>query len=254
MHMEMAERQTAKLKTDAQLSRDHLVTDYLPYVKRIVQRIAVHLPANVEMDDLINSGIIGLIEAAERYDPTRDNKFITYAVFRIKGAVLSELRSRDFLSKANRRKARELEKAHLSLEKKLGREVKDEEVAEELGLSLNELFQIKKLSSISFVSFDEIGCISKKEQKGLMGYLVDDDCEDALTLARLNEIEEAVAKAIEDLPEKDRLVISLYYWEELTMKEIGKILGITESRVSQIHTQAVARLRRKLVKEHLIGD
>ena len=252
--MKMAQRQIGKKKRKAQLSRNHLVTDYLPYVKRIVQRIAVHLPASVEMDDLINAGIIGLIEAAERYDPTRDNKFITYAVFRIKGAVLSELRARDFLSKANRRKARELEKTHLSLEQKLGREVKDQEVADELGLSLSEFYQIKKLSSISFLSFEEIGCTSKSEQKGLMGYLVDNDGEDPLTRTRLKEIEKAVAKAIGKLPEKDKLVISLYYWEELTMKEIGKVLGITESRVSQIHSQAVGRLRRKLVKENLIGD
>jgi len=252
--MKMAQRQIGKKKREAQLSRDHLVTDYLPYVKRIVQRIAVHLPASVEMDDLINAGIIGLIEAAERYDPTRDNKFITYAVFRIKGAVLSELRARDFLSKANRRKARELEKTHLSLEQKLGREVKDQEVADELGLSLSEFYQIKKLSSISFLSFEEIGCTSKSEQKGLMSYLVDNDGEDPLTRTRLKEIEKAVAKAIGKLPEKEKLVISLYYWEELTMKEIGKVLGITESRVSQIHSQAVSRLRRKLVKENLIGD
>ena len=252
--MKMAQRQIGKKKRQAQLPRDHLATDYLPYVKRIVQRIAVHLPASVEMDDLINAGIIGLIEAAERYDPTRDNKFITYAVFRIKGAVLSELRARDFLSKANRRKARELEKTHLSLEQKLGREVKDQEVADELGLSLSEFYQIKKLSSISFLSFEEIGCTSKSEQKGLMGYLVDNDGEDPLTRTRLKEIEKAVAKAIGKLPEKEKLVISLYYWEELTMKEIGKVLGITESRVSQIHSQAVGRLRRKLVKENLIGD
>ena len=252
--MEIAENQIGKLKRDVQPSRDQLITEYLPYVKRIVQRIAVHLPGSVEIDDLTNAGIIGLIEAAERYDPTRDNKFITYAVFRIKGAVLSELRSRDFLSKANRRKARELEKAHLNLEQKLGREVKDEEVADELGLSLNAFYQIKGLSSISFISLDEIGCTSEKDQKGLMSYLVDDTSEDALTLTRLSEIEKSVADAIGKLPEKERLIISLYYWEELTMKEIGKILGITESRVSQIHSQAVARLRRKLTKEHLIGD
>jgi len=136
----------------------------------------------------------------------------------------------------------------------LGREVKDEEVADELGLSLNAFYQIKGLSSISFISLDEIGCTSEKDQKGLMSYLVDDTSEDALTLTRLSEIEKSVADAIGKLPEKERLIISLYYWEELTMKEIGKILGITESRVSQIHSQAVARLRRKLTKEHLIGD
>jgi RNA polymerase sigma factor for flagellar operon FliA len=226
--MALAQRQIGKLKRESSFSRDELITEHLPYVKRIVQRIAVHLPANVETDDLLNAGIIGLIQAAERYDPTMDNKFITYAVFRIKGAVLSELRSRDFLSKSN------------------------EEVAEDLGLSLDEFNRIRKTSSISFISFDEIGYTSKEDQKSLMRYLINNDTEDALTLTRLNEIEKAIAEAIGALAEKERKVISLYYWEEFTMKEIGKTLDITESRVSQIHSQAIGRLRRKLIKEHLV--
>jgi len=254
IHMALAQRQTGKLKTESSLSRDGLITEYLPYVKRIVQRISVHLPSNVETDDLINAGIIGLIQAAERYDPTMDNQFITYAVFRIKGAVLSELRSRDFLSKSNRRKAREIENTYLSLEQKLSRQAKDEEVAENLGLSLDEFYRIKKISSISFISFEEIGYTSKEDQKSLLHYLISHDTEDALTLTRLNEIEAAIAEAIGALPDKERKVISLYYWEEFTMKEIGKALDITESRVSQIHSQAIGRLRRKLIKEHLVEN
>jgi len=254
IHMALAQRQTGKLKTESSLSRDELITEYLPYVKRIVQRISVHLPSNVETDDLINAGIIGLIQAAERYDPTMDNQFITYAVFRIKGAVLSELRSRDFLSKSNRRKAREIENTYLSLEQKLSRQAKDEEVAENLGLSLDEFYRIKKISSISFISFEEIGYTSKEDQKSLLHYLISHDTEDALTLTRLNEIEAAIAEAIGALPDKERKVISLYYWEEFTMKEIGKALDITESRVSQIHSQAIGRLRRKLIKEHLVEN
>ena len=252
--MGLAQRQKERLKRGGSISRDHLIADFLPHVKRIVQRIAVHVPAHVEVDDLINAGIIGLIQAAERYDPTRDNKFITYAAFRIRGAVLSELRSRDFLSKSNRRKAREIENTYLHLEKKFGREVRDEEVAEELGLSLNEFYRIKKISSISFISFEEIGYKSKEDRKRLMSYLISDDSEDALTLTRLNELEKSVAKTIGELSEKERIVISLYYWDELTMKEIGKALDITESRVSQIHSQAIVRLRRKLNKTHLIED
>jgi len=252
--MALAQRQIGKLKRESSFSRDELIIEYLPYVKRIVQRISVHLPSNVETDDLINAGIIGLIQAAERYDPTMENQFITYAVFRIKGAVLSELRSRDFLSKSNRRKAREIENAFLSLEQKLSRQAKDEEVAENLGLSLDEFYRIKKISSISFISFEEIGYTSKEDQKSLMHYLISHDTEDALTLTRLNEIETAIAEAIGALPDKERKVISLYYWEEFTMKEIGKTLDITESRVSQIHSQAIGRLRRKLIKEHLVEN
>ena len=252
--MALAQRQIEKLKSESSFLRDELVTEYLPYVKRIVQRIAVHLPANVETDDLLNAGIIGLIQAAERYDPTMDNKFITYAGFRIKGAVLSELRSRDFLSKSNRRKAREIENTYLSLEQKLSRQAKDEEVAEDLGLSLDEFNRIRKISSISFISFEEIGYTSKEDQKSLLRYLINNDTEDALTLTRLNEIEKAIAEVIGTLSEKERKVISLYYWEEFTMKEIGKTLEITESRVSQIHSQAIGRLRRKLIKEHLVEN
>ncbi|MDY6986477.1 MAG: FliA/WhiG family RNA polymerase sigma factor [Thermodesulfobacteriota bacterium] len=250
--MAPAEAQQKQPEREAQLSRDELITKHLPHVKRIVDRIAVHLPKSVDLDDLNNAGVIGLIEAAQRYDPSRDNSFITYAAFRIKGAVLSELRSRDFLSKANRRKAREIERAHFRLEQKWGREVKDDEVAQELGLDLNEYYNIKRLSSINFISFEEIGYTSRKEQESLIRYLVDGDTSDALTLLQLNQTEDTVAKSIGELPEKEALVLSLYYWEELTMKEIGKVLGITESRVSQIHSQAVGRLRRKLAGEGAI--
>ncbi len=233
--------------------RDQLITEYLPYVKRIVHRIAVHLPSSIDIDDLMNVGVIGLIQAVDRYDPSRDNKFMTYAVFRIKGAVLSELRSRDFLSRSNRRKIRDLETACLKLEQKLGREVDDDEVADELGIDVEQVHRTKQMSSISFISFEELGFSSRDEKEKLLSYLVDND-DDALTLTRLKELKEAVARAIEQLPEKEKLVISLYYLEELTMKEAGKVLNITESRVSQIHSQAIMRLRAKLKKEKLIGD
>ncbi len=239
-------------KNDASY-RDQLISEYLPYVKRIVHRIAVHLPSTIDIDDLMNVGVIGLIQAVDRYDPKRDNKFMTYAVFRIKGAVLSELRSRDFLSRSNRRKIRDLENTYIKLEQKLGREVDDVEVAQEMGINVEQVYRTKQMSNISFISFEELGYSSRDEKKKLMSYLVDNDNdEDALTLTRLKEIKEAVARAIDQLPEKERLVISLYYLEQLTMKETGKVLNITESRVSQIHSQAVRRLRAKLRKEKLI--
>ena len=199
----------------------------------------------------MNVGVIGLIQAVDRYDPKRDNKFMTYAVFRIRGAVLSELRSRDFLSRANRRKIRELESIHLKLEQKLGREVEDIEIAEELGVNVEQVYRTKQMSSISFISFEELGYSSRDEKDKLMSYLVENDY-DALTLTRLKEIKEATVRAIQQLPEKERLVVSLYYLDELTMKETGKVLDITESRVSQIHSQAIRRLRAKLRKEKLI--
>jgi RNA polymerase sigma factor for flagellar operon FliA len=245
---------TAKnlVKNDASY-RDQLITEYLPYVKRIVHRIAVHLPSTIDIDDLMNVGVIGLIQAVDRYDPSRDNKFMTYAVLRIKGAVLSELRSRDFLSRSNRRKIRDFETTCMKLEQKLGREVDDDEVARELGIDVEQVYRTKQMSSISFISFEELGFSSRDEKEKLVSYLVDNE-DDALTLTRLKELKEAVARAIEQMPEKEKLVISLYYLEELTMKETGKVLNITESRVSQIHSQAILRLRAKLKKEKLIGD
>jgi RNA polymerase sigma factor for flagellar operon FliA len=197
--------------------------------------------------------VIGLIQAVDRYDPRRDNKFMTYAIFRIKGAVLSELRARDFLSRSNRRKIRELESAYQRLEQKLGREVEDKEIARELGVELEQVYRTKQMSSISFISLEELGVSSKDEKEKLMSFLANND-DDALNLTKLKELKEALAGAIKQLPEKERLVVSLYYLDELTMKETGKVLGITESRVSQIHSQAILHLRSKLRKQKLLED
>ncbi len=251
--MALAQRRTQKVVPKDPAYRDQLITEYLPYVKRIVQRLAVHLPSTVDVDDLMNVGVIGLIQAVDRYDPRRDNKFMTYAIFRIKGAVLSELRARDFLSRSNRRKIRELESAYLRLEQKFGREAEDTEVAQELGIDLEQVYRTKQMSSISFISLEELGVSSRDEKEKLLNYLINND-DDALSLTKIKELKEALAQAIKQLPEKERLVISLYYMEELTMKETGKVLGITESRVSQIHSQAILHLRTKLRKINLLGE
>ena len=249
--MQLAKTTTRSPRKKTAAYREQLITEYLPYVKRIVHRLAMHLPSTIDIDDLMNVGVIGLIQAVDRYDPKRDNKFMTYAVFRIKGAVLSELRSRDFLSRSNRRKIRELENAYLKLEQKLGREVADGEIASELGVDVDQVYRTKQLSSISFISFEELGYSSKDEKEKLMNFLVNND-EDALTLTRIKELKAALAQAIEALPEKEKLVVSLYYLDELTMKETGEVLGITESRVSQIHSQAIIHLRAKLRKQKLL--
>jgi len=244
--------QIQKARKDDQLSRDQLIEEYLPHVKRIVHRIAIHLPPHVEIDDLIHVGVIGLMQAIERYDSSRDNTFLTYAVFRIKGAVLSELRSRDFLSRANRRKVRELDRAYMGLEQKKGRAVDDRELAEEIGMTLAEVQEVKKMSSISFVSFEEMGIQTEEEKRSVVDVLLNNGTDDALTLTRVKEMKNAVAEAIDQLPEKEKLVISLYYVDELTMKEAGRALNITESRVSQIHSQAVVHLRSHLRKRGLL--
>lgn len=252
--MPVKEAQLKKLKKDDHILRNEIIAEYLPYVNRIVNRIATHLPSTVDVDDLVNVGIIGLIQAIERYDPSRDNKFMTYAVFRIKGAVLSELRSRDFLGRTTRKKIRSLEKAYLKLEQQLGREVKDEELAEEMEMDLDQFYQVKRMSSISFISFEEIGCNTKEEKENFLSYLANNEGDDALSLTTIKEVKNTLAKHIELLPEKERLVVSMYYSDEMTMKEIGQALDITESRVSQIHSQAVLRLRNKLRKDGLLEE
>jgi len=232
-------------------SREQLMMEYLPHVKRIVNRMAIHLPSTVDIEDLYNVGVIGLIQAIDRYDASRDNKFITYATPRIRGAVLSELRSRDFLSRSNRRKIREMDHAYAMLEQQLGRDAEDHEVADILQIDLEQLDTIKRLSSISFISFEEMG-YSDSNDKGRLLKFVTDETPDAFSLANLNELKHVMAEAIEQLPEKEKLVLSLYYFDELNMKETGKVLNITESRVSQIHSQAIIRLRNKLRRANVI--
>jgi len=235
--------------------RDKFIIQYIPYVKRIVSRMAIHLPSNaVEIDDLTNAGVIGLIQAVDKFDPTMGNKFLTYAVFRIKGAILSELRSKDFLSRSNRRKLRELENTCIQLEQKFGRDVDDHEVAEAMEITLDEFYDIKKISGISFLSFDEIGYRVKKDKTRLLESLINRNNNDAFTMTRFKEIGNEVALAIKDLPEKQQYIISLYYIEGLTMKELGKVLGLTESRVSQLHSNAISCLRQVLRKKKLLDD
>lgn len=192
--MSAAEIQLKNLDKNDHTLRNQIIAEYLPYVNRIVNRIATHLPPTVEVDDLINVGIIGLIQAIERYDPARDNKFMTYAVFRIKGAVLSELRSRDFLGRTTRKKIRNLEKAYLKLEQKLGREAKDEEVALEMNMDLDQFYQVKRMSSISFVSFEEIGYATRDEKDNFLNILLNEgDVEDALSMTTIKEIKNNLA-------------------------------------------------------------
>ena len=253
MTMELAERLDSHNGEMEASNRRQLILDYLPYVKRVVNRIVVHLPSGVEREDLYNVGVIGLIQAIDRFDPSRDNKFTTYAVFRIRGAVLSELRSRDFLSRLSRRKIRELDRACAKLEQRLGRPAEAAELAAEMNITLDELHHIKQMSSISFISFDELeGSTAMEKKKLFNGFLRED--EDVLSKAGLMEVQSSVAEAIEELPEKEKLVLSLYYDDELTMKETGGVLGITESRVSQLHSQAIARIRAKLRKKKLLKD
>lgn len=230
--------------------KDQLILKYAPMIKYIAQRIASRLPSHVEIDDLISSGMIGLMDALEKFNPDRDIQFKTYAEFRIKGAILDELRALDWVPRSVRQKINKLEDVYSNLEQKLKRAATDEEVAQYLGIGLDELYTIlKKANGASLIGIESLGKdFSDEERVNLIESLSGSRKTDPSSLLRVKEIRDVTAKAIEELPEKERLVISLYYYEELTMKEIGKILDITESRVSQVHTRAVLRLRGKLKK------
>jgi len=228
-------------------TKDKLIIEYAPLIKFIAQKIAIRLPSNIEFDDLVSSGVIGLMDAIDKYDPTRDNKFKTYAEFRIRGAILDELRAQDWVPRSVREKAKQLERAHLRLEQRLGRLPSEEEITAELNMSKDEYFDLlNTVKSVSILSLDEAGSFNSSDRKSILSLL--ESCKIPSPMAQMNikAVKEVVTGAIESLPEKQRLVLSLYYYEDLNLKEIGEVLEVTESRVSQLHTQAVLWLRRKL--------
>jgi RNA polymerase sigma factor for flagellar operon FliA len=232
--------------TDA---REHLILHYSPLVKYVAGRLSANLPQNVENADLISYGIFGLIDAIEKFEPDRGIKFETYAIARIKGAVIDELRAMDWVPRSVRARGREIENAYITLEARLRRTPTDPEVAAEMGISMRDLRDtFTKLSYTSVASFEELWSPGgeRDDRANLMATIRDETAEDPVSLFENEEIRDILATAIERLPERERLVIALYYYEGLTLREIGEVLGVTESRVSQLHTKAVLRLRARL--------
>jgi RNA polymerase sigma factor FliA len=229
-------------------SRDQLVVEYSHLIKYIAQKIAARLPANIELDDLISSGVIGLIDAMDKYDPSRDNRFKTYAEFRIRGAILDELRAQDWVPRSVREKAKLLERCYAKIEHVKGRQATDEEVCAELGINQNEFHELlNQVRSVNLLSYDDLSHFSKSDKKALHGG-GEAGMKSPTPFNEVNiaYVKKMIADAIQDLPEKQRLVLSLYYYEDLNLKEIGRVLDVTESRVSQLHTQAILRLKAKL--------
>jgi RNA polymerase sigma factor for flagellar operon FliA len=227
--------------------KDRLIMEYAPLIKFIAQKIAIRLPSNIELDDLISSGVIGLMDAIEKYDPTRDNKFKTYAEFRIRGSILDELRAQDWVPRSVRDKAKMLDRAQIRLESELGRIVTIEEISEKLNISLEEYHDLaNQVRPVSVLSVDDQTSYSSMDKKSILNILEGCKHSDPLNQLNIKAMKSLVANAIEELPERQRLVLSLYYYEDLNLKEIGKVLRVTESRVSQLHAQAVSRLRAKL--------
>jgi len=237
----------ANQKKVTNVQKKKIIKEYSSLVKFIAQKIAVRLPANIELDDLLSAGVIGLMDAIDKYDPARDNKFKTYAEFRIRGAILDELRAQDWIPRSMREKAKNVERAFQRLEQKLGRTVTEDEAAKELGMELEDFQEtLHQCKSVSLLSLDEVGTFANGDRKSLLGLLESGKASNPLVQLAGQELKEKVAKAIQELPEKQRMVLSLYYYEDLNLKEIGEVLEVTESRVSQLHTQAVLRLRAKL--------
>ncbi len=227
--------------------RDQLIMDYAPLIRFVAQRIASRLPSSIDIEDLISAGVIGLMDAIEKYDPSRDNKFKTYAEFRIRGAILDELRSQDWVPRSVRDKAKKIERTYAELEQRYGRAVNDQELSTALGMELEEYHtMVAKVKAVTLLSVDELTGPNQSDRKSLLECLENPNSKNPFTQLKSKGLRSILMKNIEELPEKQKLVLSLYYYEDLNLKEIGSILDVTESRVSQLHTQAVERLRARL--------
>lgn len=228
--------------------RDMFIKQYAPLVKYVAGKVAIGMPHNVEYDDLVGFGVFGLLDAIEKFDPDKHVKFKTYAVTRIRGAIFDELRSIDWVPRSVRQKTREIEEVIHRLESSLGRSVTDKEIAGELGVDIEEFQRlILKISGTSILSLNDVWYSGDDNDKVSIADSI--EAHPSLnpdTIVEKDEIKRVIVDAINELPEKEKTVLVLYYYEDLTLKEIGKVMEVTESRVSQLHTKAIMRLRAKL--------
>ncbi len=228
--------------------RDYFVTQYAPLVKYVAGKVAVGMPHNVEFDDLVGFGVFGLFDAIEKFDPSKHVKFKTYAVTRIRGAILDELRSIDWVPRSVRQKAREVEETLRELEASLGRSATDQEIAGEMNMTVAEFRQLTlKISGTSVLSLNDVWYSGEDNDKIAIAESIESPSSlEPETIVEKDEIKRVIVEAIQELPEKEKKVLVLYYYEDLTLKEIGEVLEVTESRISQLHTKAILRLRSKL--------
>lgn len=234
------------------VDREKIVMDYLPLVKYVVDRLPVASLPQISRDDLISSGVIGLLKAADSFDPSRGIRFKTYAIPRIRGAIIDELRKLDWIPRSLRKKADLLEETYLALERKLGRTPTDKEISQELNICEKDLYKLyAQVNYFSFVSLDAGD--SGEEGKSIVEKIASTETQDPVEILKKKELEKILRDVLEKLPVRERLVVVLYYYEELTLKEIGRVLGISESRVSQIHARIMVKLRSILgkIKESL---
>jgi len=230
-------------------ARERLVVAYSPLVKYVAGRMGSNLPAHVDEADLISYGLTGLISAIERFDLSRAIKFETYAITRIRGSIIDELRTLDWVPRSVRARAREIERANQKLEARLQRAPTDEEMASELGISVSDFNEsLVQISTSTLIALDELWNTSDNDgdHVSLLDTIADRRAPDPEQIVDQGEVRDRIADAITALQEREKLVIALYYYENLTLREVGEVLGVTESRVSQLHTKAVLRLRSKL--------
>lgn len=234
-------------RTKSKALRDELIRNYLHLVRYVASKMALSVPPSVQVDDLVSAGVVGLIDAIGKYDPTRDTKFETYAVSRIRGAIVDDLRSLDWVPRSVRRKARMIEDAYGELETELGRSATDEEISHRLNMSVEEFRSaVDEIVSAGLLSLDDFVGASDGDRTTRVIDLVCSRGNSPSASLEYDQMRQVLARAIINLPEKERTVIALYYYEDMTLKEIGRTLGVSESRVSQIHTKAILRLRGRL--------
>jgi len=228
--------------------RESFIKQYAPLVKYVAGKVAVGMPNNVEFDDLVGYGVFGLIDAIDKYDPDKNVKFKTYAVTRIRGAIFDELRLIDFVPRSVRQKTREIETTISSLEAQLGRTASDQEIASAMGMDEGEYMKtIQKISGTSIISLNDLWYSGDDNDKVSIGDSIESPSSLNPDVMVVNdEIRRVIVEAINELPDKEKKILVLYYYEDLTLKDIGRVLQVTESRVSQLHTKAVLHLRSKL--------
>ena len=226
--------------------RNKIIESYLPMIQCVARRISSRLPAHIHYNDLISSGVIGLMDAINKYDASRNNKFKTYAEFRVRGAILDALRSQDWTPRSIRDKAKKIDKITKILEQKFSRPPKEQEIAEALEMNLESYHaMLNQTQEVSVISIDESTIFNYTDKGFVLRMLEDTDS----SLSKLNRksVHKIIIEAIKELPERQRIVLSLYYYEEFNLRKIGQILKVTESRVSQLHAQAIEKLRNKLM-------
>jgi len=235
-------------KTKDPAVRDKFIRQYAPLVKYVAGRVAIGMPHNVEFDDLVGFGVFGLFDAIEKFDPDKHVKFKTYAVTRIRGAIFDELRSIDWVPRSVRQKSREIEDAVHRLESTLGRSASDREIAKEMNMSIEDFQKtMLKISGTSILSLNDIWYTGEDNDKvSIVESIESPQSLNPDMIVEKDEIKRVIVEAISELPEKEKKVLVLYYYEDLTLKEIGQVLEVTESRISQLHTKAIMRLRAKL--------